>query len=70
MIKNDRDLEFFIETLKSAYRGIEDETIMLNLQNPQYNMLLNHVRKDNDIPNLEFDPVSNIRTFLRKRWEF
>ena len=70
MIKNDRDLEFFIETLKSSYHGIDEEIILLNLQNPHYNGYLDLLRKDDDTPHLKFDAVSDIRTFLQKRWNF
>ena len=74
MIKNDRDLEFFIETLKCSRKHCNVELILHNLQYPQHGNNLNRTvtskHPDLTMSELRFDEVSNIYEFLQRKWNY
>ena len=74
MIKNDRDLEYFVDTLKHSRKNHNVEHITYNLEYPQYNHLMNqlilHTKPNVTIPELTFDAVSNIYKFLQRKWNY
>ena len=71
MIKNERDLKLFIDTLMKSHE-FDEEDILYNLQNPRYNDHLQVWKLADNIviPQLSFTPVSNLEAFLRKKWTF
>ena len=72
MIKNDRDLEFFIDTLKMTHT-CNDQDILENLCFPQYNVHLDELRvksEDEVVPVFKFDAVFDIYKFLHGKWNF
>ena len=76
MIKNDRDLEILLETMIAGHNFSEDWILEKILTKPLYNRSLFTLRMYNvpDVSSIELhlDPwrVSDIRVFLRKRWNF
>ena len=74
MIKNCGDLEHLYDAMKESHY-FSDESFLKHLQDPLYNLNLFALKAydledDNSSLELHFDPVSDIRTFLRKRWNF
>ena len=74
MIKNERDLTFFVETLKMTH-DCDEAHILENLENSPYNSHLNKVRekfgnKGVYVPVFKFDRVSDIYKFFQRRWNF
>ena len=74
MIKNDRDLEFFVDTLKRSCDNCNVDRILHDLEHPEYNIVMNQLvletQPDVSIPTLRFDPVSDIYKFLQRKWNY
>ena len=74
MIKNQRDLEYFVDTLKHTCENCSVEDIMYNLEHPEYNSMMNqlvsHTQPDVTIPELRFEGVSDIYKFLQRKWNY
>ena len=78
MIKNDRDLDFFIETLKKSDidaegRPLDETHLIFELRSSHFiNNTIADVEDDGldiDVPYfLEFEPVTDIRSILKKRF--
>ena len=74
MIKNDRELEMFVDTLIKSYRNGAIENILDNLEYPAHNVHLDRwdeeAGDDVIVPQLEFEPVSDIYKFLQMKWNY
>ena len=72
MIKNEKDLQFFIETLKMTH-GCDEQHILQNLRFPRFNIHMKNLKdefKDEIVPILKFDVVSNLFEFLKRKYNF
>ena len=69
-IKNNRDLQFFIETLRKTSNDWNDEELLYILEYPPHCEMLQNYRAGNSVPKLHFERVLDIHTFLQRRWDF
>ena len=68
MIKSEKDLTFFIGTLRNTRVGeISEADLVHELEQPH---LVETVMQQTNVPNIPFQQVYDVRNFLQRRWQF